>query len=97
MRLSVHERNHVITGIKSDSTGRESNNVVPLKTALQIKIRWFKFFGHFKLLFLFQSILKFEYVQTFLENGNELMGLMDKKYWFGMKFEFRVLKMESKF
>ena len=58
MRLSVHESNHVITGKKSDNTGRESNAVVPLQTALEIKIRLIKFFGHFKLLFLFQSILK---------------------------------------
>jgi hypothetical protein len=70
---------------------------MPLQTALQIKIRWFKFFGHFKLLFRFQSILKFEYVQMFLENGNELMGVMRKSYWFDMKCEFGVLKMESKF
>jgi len=80
MRLSLHERNHVITGKKFDNTGRESKSAVPLPTALQIKIRLFKFFGHFKLLFRFQRILIFEYVQIFLENDNELMRVMRKKY-----------------
>jgi hypothetical protein len=78
MRLSLHERNHVKTGRKSDNTGRESNTVVPLQTALQIKIRWFNFCGHFKRLFRFKNNLKFKYVQIFFENDNELVGVMRK-------------------
>jgi len=97
MPLSLHERKPRNNGKKSDNTGRESNTVMPLQTALKSKYDDLNFLATLNFCSVFKASSDLNMYKFFFENGKELMGVMRKKYSFNTKCENGVLKMESKF